>query len=107
LARASTKNKQEQPQEDRHLLSEKLISCLRQFIGDEDRAGKRGRPPMPVEAVLQALSWLLSAGAPWRDLPASLGKWQTVYGRFRKWVKEGLAGKILESIAAEPAGEGM
>ncbi|MCL1913071.1 MAG: transposase [Eubacteriaceae bacterium] len=33
-------------------------------------------------------------------------KWQTVYGRFRKWAKEGLVDRILESIAAEPAGVG-
>ncbi|MCL1913258.1 MAG: IS5 family transposase [Eubacteriaceae bacterium] len=61
---------------------------------------------MPVDAVLQALSWLLATGAPWRDMPERLGKWQAVYGRFRKWIEEGLVERILGSIAAGPAGEG-
>jgi transposase len=34
--------------------------------------------------------WVLSSGAPWRDLPERYGPWKTVYGRFRRWSQSGL-----------------
>lgn len=36
-----------------------------------------------VEAVL----WIVRTGSPWRDLPIEFGKWNTVFKRFRDWVK--------------------
>jgi transposase len=38
-----------------------------------------------VDAVL----WLVPAGAPWRDLPEEFGKWSSVFIRFRRWAKKG------------------
>ena len=32
---------------------------------------------------------MLRTGAPWRDLPAELGKWNTVYRRYRRWAVAG------------------
>jgi transposase len=36
-----------------------------------------------VEAVL----WIARTGCPWRDLPGEFGKGNTVFKRFRRWVK--------------------
>ena len=48
---------------------------------DPGRAGGDAR--LFVEAVL----WIARTGSPWRDLPPSFGKWNTVFKRFRDWVK--------------------
>ena len=49
--------------------------------GDPGRSGKDNR--LFVEAVL----WIVRTGSPWRDLPRALGNWNSVYTRFRDWVK--------------------
>lgn len=53
------------------------------------RSGRRGRPWVPHREVLEAIAWRYRTGAPWRDLPADLGKWQTVWHRHRAWSGDG------------------
>ncbi len=48
---------------------------------DPGRSGSDNR--RFVEAVL----WIARTGSPWRDLPPEFGKWNTVFKRFRDWVK--------------------
>lgn len=49
-------------------------------------------------ATLNGMFWVLNSGAPWRDMPARYGKWKTVYGRYRRWAREGLFDRILERL---------
>jgi len=37
-------------------------------------------------------------GSPWRDLPAHFGKWNTVFKRYRDWVKAGVFETIFASV---------
>ena len=53
---------------------------------------------MFVEAVL----WLVRAGAPWRDLPDAFGKWGTVWKRFRRWAEKGVFERIFEALSGDP-----
>ncbi len=48
--------------------------------------------------VLNGMFWVLNSGAHWRDMPERYGKWETVYGRYRRWVREGLIDRILERL---------
>ncbi|GHG74372.1 hypothetical protein GCM10018779_51040 [Streptomyces griseocarneus] len=34
--------------------------------------------------LIDGIRWRVRTGAPWQDLPAEYGTWQTVYGLFRR-----------------------
>ena len=48
--------------------------------------------------VLNGMFWILNSGAHWRDMPERYGNWETVYGRYRRWTREGLIDRILERL---------
>jgi len=48
--------------------------------------------------MLDGIFWVLSTGAPWRDLPERFGPWQTVYDHFSKWRKAGVFATIIEKL---------
>jgi putative transposase len=64
--------------------------------GDKGRHGKDNR--LFVDAVL----WLARAGAPWRDLPAQFGNWNSVFQRFRRWAKKGVWQRIFTVLIEDP-----
>ena len=64
--------------------------------GDPGRSGKNNR--LFVEAVL----WIVRTGSPWRDLPPSFGRWNSVFTRFRDWVKAGAWQRLFEAVSDEP-----
>jgi len=76
-----------------------------------DEAYERLEPLLPPQmpggqwkehrAVLNGMFWILNSGAQWRDMPDCYGKWQTVYGRYRRWTREGLFDRILQRLHLE------
>lgn len=50
---------------------------------------------------LEAMLWILRTGAPWRDLPASFGPWQTTYACFRRWTANGLWPALLKALSSK------
>jgi hypothetical protein len=68
---------------DRHDLTDQEWALLEPLL--PDRAPRRARPWRDHRQVVDGVLWRTRTGSPWRDLPASYGKWTTVYNRHRRW----------------------
>ena len=56
---------------------------------------KRGRPrKWEMWQILNAILYVVRTGCQWRMLPTNLPPWQTVYGYFRRWKKNGIWERI-------------
>ena len=64
--------------------------------GDPGRSGKDNR--LFVEAVL----WIVRTGSPWRDLPPLFGNWNSVFTRFRDWVKAEVWQRLFDAVSDDP-----
>lgn len=81
----------------RHDLTDKEWKSIRVFLPAE-RSGKAGRPWNDHRRVINGILWVLHVGGGWRDLPPEYGSWSTVYGRFRRWCREGLWNRIVNAL---------
>ncbi|MFI1465607.1 IS5 family transposase [Nocardia carnea] len=69
---------------------------------------KPGRPPRwSKRRLIDGIRWRIRTGSPWRDIPAVYGPWQTVYGLFRRWQRDGTWESMLTALQAhaDAAGE--
>jgi transposase len=66
-----------------------------------------GRPRADDRRMLNGIVWKIRSGAPWRDVPARYGSWQSIYTRFRRWALDGTFARMLAGAqaAANPAGD--
>lgn len=62
------------------------------------KAGDRGATAVDNRLFIEAVLWLLRTGAPWRDLPQELGRWHTVYMR---WRKGGVWKRLFQAASAD------
>ena len=58
-----------------------------------------GRPPKNHRHRLDGILWICRTGAPWRDLPAVFGKWDSVWKQFRRWCESGALDLLLQALA--------
>lgn len=84
---------------DRELTDDQWAALARHL--PPQRSGARGRPPKDHRTVVEAIVWRARTGAPWRDLPAACGPWQSVYARFRRWQLAGVWDRTLAALQAE------
>jgi transposase len=69
---------------------------------------KPGRPPRwSKRQLIDGIRWRTRTGAPWRDVPARYGPWQTVYGLFRRWQRDGTWRRILTQLQAQADAQGV
>ena len=64
-------------------------------------------PPVKLDAayhlharrdLVNARLYVLRSGCPWRSLPHDFPAWGTVYHYFRKWQREGVWDRVLETL---------
>jgi transposase len=54
-----------------------------------------GRPPIWTRRqLINGIRWRIRTGAPWRDVPERYGSWQSVYGLFRRWQRDGTWARV-------------
>lgn len=73
------------------------------------RTGRRGRPWNDHRVTLEGIAWRFRVGAPWRDVPAGFGKYQSIWERHQLWSTDGTYQRMLEAVQAatsrQPAAE--
>ena len=65
-------------------------------VGDPGRSGANNR------LFLEAILWIARTGSPWRDLPSDFGHWNTVFKRYRDWVKADVFKRIFDVVSGDP-----
>ena len=72
------------------------------------RGKKSGRPPVWAKRqLIDGIRWRTRAGVPWRDVPERYGPWESVYGLFRSWQRDGTWARILTSLQARADAAGL
>ena len=57
--------------------------------GIKSASKKGGRPPTAIKEVINAIFYVVKTGCSWRSLPHDFPCWQTVFGYFNQWSKDG------------------
>ncbi len=83
----------------RHEVSDEQWSAIERHL--PGKAGDPGRTGQDNRSFVNAVFWIARTGAPWRDLPERFGLWNTVYGRFYRWCKSGVWGRVLETLGGD------
>jgi transposase len=72
------------------------------------RGKKPGRPPERTKRqLIDGIRWRTRTGAPWRDVPPAYGPWQTVYGLFRRWQRNGTWRAVLTALQGRADAAGL
>ena len=66
------------------------------------KATDPGRTGGDARLFVEAVLWIARTGSPWRDLPESFGNWNTVFKRFRDWVKADVFKRMFDAVSDEP-----
>jgi transposase len=66
-----------------------------------------GRPPRNRRRLINGIRWRVRTGAPWREVPARYGPWESVYGLFRNWQRAGVWAQILIDLQARADAAGI
>ena len=81
----------------RGLMTDEEWAIFMPFLTTASSLG--GRPPKNHRHRLDGIVWICRTGAPWRDLPAAFGKWNSVWKQFRRWCESGVWDLLLQALA--------
>jgi transposase len=66
------------------------------------KASDPGRSGGNNRLFIEAILWITRTGSPWRDLPASFGRCNTIFKRYRDWVKADVFKRLFDAVSEEP-----
>ena len=85
---------------DRHSLTDTQWDRIQPLcLGKKSDPGRTGGD---TRLFLEAVLWIARTGSPWRDLPKHFGRWNTVFKRFRHWVKADVFKRIFDAVSDDP-----
>ncbi|MDR2150888.1 MAG: transposase, partial [Spirochaetaceae bacterium] len=61
----------------RHDISDRLWEKIKDLL--PGAAGKQGRMAHDNQLFINAVSWIIRTGVPWRDLPPEYGNWKNTH----------------------------
>ena len=81
---------------DRHAISDEHWERIEHLL--PGRAGDPGVTAKDNRLFIDAVLWIGKTGSPWRDLPRSFGKWNSVWRRFDRWCTKGVWHRVFEAL---------
>lgn len=84
----------------RRVLSDAQWAIIEPFcLGQKSDPGQTGRD---ARLFIEAVLWIVRTGAQWRELHGEFGKWNSVFKRFRRWVRADIFYRRFKALAAHP-----
>jgi len=85
---------------ERYVITDRMWSLMEpQCLGRKTDPGRTGGD---ARLFLEVVLWIARTDCPWCDLPAHFGKWNTVFKRFRDWVKVDIFKRIFDALSGDP-----
>ena len=80
----------------RRVLNDAQWAIIEPFcLGKRSDPGQTGRDP---RLFMEAVLWIVRTAAQWRELPEEFGKWNSVFKRFRRWVKADIFYSMFKAL---------
>ena len=80
----------------RHAISDDNWERIKDLL--PGKAGDPGVTAKDNRLFIDAVPWIAKTGAPWRDLPARFGKWNSAWRRFDRWAKKGVWRRVFDAL---------
>jgi transposase len=66
------------------------------------RRSDPGRGGLDNPRFVEAVLWIARTGSPWRDPPPLFGPWNTVFKRYRDWVRADVFKRLFDAASDQP-----
>jgi transposase len=85
----------------RHDISDEMWKILSPIVPGQSGSWG-GSNANDTRTFINGVFWILRTGAPWRDMPPSYGKWNSIAKRYGRWCENSTWSKVLEQLVESP-----